>query len=88
MVFSSFLQLAAFFAGQAMAGMTKTGTLCTVTPSGSSDDSGSIMDAFKQCGQNGQVCGDEPDQSLTLTRGQIDRHNRGRLHYCQGDGCS
>lgn len=35
--------------------MVKTGTLCTVTPSGSKDDSPSIMDAFKQCGQNGQI---------------------------------
>jgi hypothetical protein len=39
----------------ALAGMTKTGTLCTVTPSGSKDDSPSIMDAFKQCGQDGQI---------------------------------
>ncbi|KAF1832680.1 pectin lyase-like protein [Decorospora gaudefroyi] len=39
----------------ALAGMTKTGTLCTVTPSGSRDDSPSIMDAFRECGQNGQI---------------------------------
>lgn len=39
----------------ALAGMTKNGTLCTVTPSGSADDSTSLMDAFKQCGQNGQI---------------------------------
>jgi galacturan 1,4-alpha-galacturonidase len=31
-----------------LAGMTKTGTLCK-------DDSPSIMDAFKQCGQDGQI---------------------------------
>lgn len=39
----------------AFAGMTKTGSLCTVTPSGSKDDSPDLMDAFKQCGQNGQI---------------------------------
>ena len=39
----------------ALAGMTKTGSLCTVTPSGSKDDSPYMMDAFKQCGQNGQI---------------------------------
>lgn len=38
-----------------LAGMTKTGTLCTVTPSNSKDDSPSVMDAFKQCGQDGQI---------------------------------
>lgn len=47
--------LFAYFAVGALAGMTKTGSLCTVTPSGGSDDSGFIMDAFKQCGQNGQI---------------------------------
>ncbi|CAN9388368.1 unnamed protein product [Alternaria alternata] len=35
--------------------MTKTGSLWTVTPSGSKDDSPYMMDAFKQCGQNGQI---------------------------------
>lgn len=49
------LLLQLWLASAAFAGMTRTGTLCTVTPSGSKDDSRSIMDAFKQCGQNGQI---------------------------------
>ncbi|KAH5237930.1 hypothetical protein HBI42_164210 [Parastagonospora nodorum] len=43
------------FAATALGGMTKNGSLCTVTPSGSKDDSPALMDAFKQCGQNGQI---------------------------------
>jgi galacturan 1,4-alpha-galacturonidase len=39
----------------ALAEMAKNGSLCTVTPSGSKDDSPALMDAFKQCGQNGQI---------------------------------
>jgi galacturan 1,4-alpha-galacturonidase len=39
----------------ALAGMTKNGSLCTVTPSDSSDDSPALLSAFKQCGQNGQI---------------------------------
>lgn len=39
----------------ALAGMTRNGTLCTVTPSGSNDDSPSLLSAFSQCGQNGQI---------------------------------
>lgn len=42
-------------AAPAFAGMTKTGSVCTVTPSGSSDDSPYILDALHQCGQNGKV---------------------------------
>jgi galacturan 1,4-alpha-galacturonidase len=37
-------------ATSAFAGMTKNGTLCTITPSDSKDDSPALMDAFKQCG--------------------------------------
>lgn len=55
MILSRSLQLLLFYAGSALAGMNKTGTLCTVTPSGTKDDSGFFMDAFKQCGQNGQI---------------------------------
>lgn len=39
----------------ALSAMTKVGSVCTVTPSGSADDSGFILDAFKQCGQNGRI---------------------------------
>lgn len=42
-------------AAPALAAMNKTGSLCTVTPSGSGDDSDFILDAFKQCGQNGKI---------------------------------
>ena len=55
MVLPSLLSLWLTLAASALAAMVKTGTLCTVTPSGSKDDSPSIMDAFKQCGQNGQI---------------------------------
>ena len=49
------VQLLLLFAGTALAGMNKTGTLCTVTPTGGKDDTPDIMAAFKQCGQNGQI---------------------------------
>ena len=55
MAFPFLLQLWLFFVASAFAGMIKSGSLCTVTPSGSKDDSPSIMDAFKQCGQDGQI---------------------------------
>lgn len=48
----------------ALAGMNKTGSLCTVTPSGSKDDSVYIMDALKQCGQNGQIEITEGDYTI------------------------
>jgi galacturan 1,4-alpha-galacturonidase len=44
-----------FVAAPVFGAMTKTGSVCTVTPSGSSDDSDSILAAFKQCGQNGRI---------------------------------
>src|SRR5690242_4023395 len=53
--FITILQLWLLLAARVLAGMNKTGSLCTVTPSGSKDDSTYIMDAFKQCGTNGQV---------------------------------
>ncbi|KAF2111131.1 pectin lyase fold/virulence factor [Lophiotrema nucula] len=49
------LQLLLLLAGTALAGMNKTGTLCTVTPTGGKDDTPDIMAAFKQCGQDGQI---------------------------------
>lgn len=55
MIFKTLIQLWLLVTSRVLAGMTKTGTLCTVTPSGSKDDSPWIMDAFKQCGQNGQI---------------------------------
>lgn len=55
MIFYTGVQLLLLFAGSAFADMVKNGTLCTVTPSGGKDDSPAIMDAFKQCGQNGQI---------------------------------
>src|SRR6186713_1527523 len=38
-----------------LAALNKTGTLCTVTPVGSGDDTPQILDAFKQCGQGGSI---------------------------------
>ncbi|KAF2200222.1 pectin lyase-like protein [Delitschia confertaspora ATCC 74209] len=35
--------------------MNKTGSTCTVTPSGGKDDSAAVMDAFKQCGKDGNI---------------------------------
>lgn len=55
MFLTTLLQLWLLLAGRALASMNKTGSLCTVTPSGSKDDSPAIMDAFKQCGTNGQI---------------------------------
>jgi galacturan 1,4-alpha-galacturonidase len=55
MTIPSAVQLLLFLAVSVLAGMNKTGTLCTVTPSGSKDDSPFIMDAVKQCGKNGQI---------------------------------
>jgi hypothetical protein len=49
------LQLLLLFVVPGLAAMNKTGSLCTVTPSGGKDDSAFIMDAFKQCGKNGQI---------------------------------
>ena len=70
----------------ALAGMTKTGTLCTVTPSGSKDDSPSIMDAFKQCGQNGQIEITKGDYTIgkvmdVLTLKNCDISIRGKLTW-------
>jgi galacturan 1,4-alpha-galacturonidase len=70
----------------ALAGMTKTGTLCTVTPSGSNDDSPFIMDAFKQCGQNGQIEITKGDYTIAKVMDVLDLKNcdisiRGKLTW-------
>ncbi|KAI4668024.1 uncharacterized protein J4E78_001845 [Alternaria triticimaculans] len=70
----------------ALAGMTKTGTLCTVTPSGTKDDSPSIMDAFKQCGQNGQIEITTGDYTIAKVMDVLDLKNcdisiRGKLTW-------
>ncbi|KAI4922684.1 hypothetical protein J4E90_001117 [Alternaria incomplexa] len=70
----------------ALAGMTKTGTLCTVTPSGTKDDSPFIMDAFKQCGQNGQIEITKGDYTIAKVMDVLDLNNcdisiRGKLTW-------
>jgi galacturan 1,4-alpha-galacturonidase len=69
-----------------LSGMTKTGTLCTVTPSGLKDDSPSIMDAFKQCGQNGQIEITSGDYTIAKVMDVLDLKNcdisiRGKLTW-------
>lgn len=64
MALVNMLQFLSLFAVAAQAGMNKTGTLCTVTPSGSKDDSPALMDAFQQCGKNGQVVITEGDYTI------------------------
>ena len=70
----------------ALAGMNKTGSLCTVTPSGSKDDSPYIMDAFKQCGQNGQIEITEGDYTIAKVMDVLNLKNcdisiRGKLTW-------
>jgi len=86
MIISSALKIAVLFAAPAFAGMNKTGTLCTVTPSGSADDSGFIMDAFKQCGQNGQIDITEGDYTIAKVMDVLNLKNcdisiRGKLTW-------
>lgn len=50
------LSLLAIFSASALAALNKTGSTCTVTPLATGkDDTPQILDAFKQCGQNGKV---------------------------------
>jgi galacturan 1,4-alpha-galacturonidase len=70
----------------AFAGMTKNGSLCTVTPSGSKDDSPLLMDAFKQCGQNGQIEVTAGDYTIAKVMDVLDLKNcdisiRGKLTW-------
>jgi galacturan 1,4-alpha-galacturonidase len=80
------LLLQLWLASAAFAGMTKAGTLCTVTPSGSKDDSPSIMDAFKQCGQNGQIEITSGDYTIAKVMDVLNLENcdisiRGKLNW-------
>ena len=76
MLLSSFTQLLLLFASPALAGMNKTGTLCTVTPNGGGkDDSTSILDAFKQCGKNGQIEITEGDFTVGKVMDVLDLEN-------------
>src|SRR5689334_3413387 len=79
-------QLLLLFAVPALAGMNKTGSLCTVTPSGGKDDSTFIMDAFKQCGQNGQIEIVEGDYTIAKVMDYLNLKNcdisiRGKLTW-------
>ncbi|PVI00625.1 glycoside hydrolase family 28 protein [Periconia macrospinosa] len=83
---SRFFTVAVVMAVQVIAGMTKNGTRCTVTPSGSNDDSGFIMDAFKQCGQNGQIDIVEGDYTIAKVMDVLNLKNcdisiRGKLTW-------
>lgn len=71
----SIVQLLLLFAESALAGMNKTGSLCTVTPSGGKDDSPAIMDAFKQCGKNGQIEITEGDFTIAKVMDVLDLQN-------------
>ncbi|KAF2242895.1 glycoside hydrolase family 28 protein [Trematosphaeria pertusa] len=56
--------------------MTKEGSLCTVTPNGGGkDDAISIMDAFKQCGKNGQIEITEGDFTIAKVMDYLNLEN-------------
>jgi galacturan 1,4-alpha-galacturonidase len=85
MIFFHALQLW-LLATTALAGMTKNGSVCTVTPSGSKDDSPALMDAFKQCGQNGKIDVTAGDYSIAKVMDVLDLKNcdisiRGKLTW-------
>jgi galacturan 1,4-alpha-galacturonidase len=70
----------------AHAAMTKNGSVCTVTPSGSKDDSPALMDAFKQCGQNGKIDVTAGDYTIAKVMDVLDLKNcdisiRGKLTW-------
>ena len=86
MVLFTVVQLLLLCLTPAFAAMNKTGTLCTVTPSGGSDDSTFIMDAFKQCGKNGQIEITEGDFTIAKVMDFLNFENcdisiRGRLTW-------
>jgi hypothetical protein len=80
------MQLLLLFATPVISGMNKTGSLCTVSPSGNKDDSPAIMDAFKQCGKNGQIEITEGDFTIAKVMDVLDLENcdisiRGKLTW-------
>ncbi|KAF2648859.1 glycoside hydrolase family 28 protein [Lophiostoma macrostomum CBS 122681] len=69
------LQLLLLIAIPVFGAMNKTGSLCTVTPSGGKDDSTFIMDAFKQCGKNGQIEITEGDYTIAKVMDYLNLEN-------------
>lgn len=86
MIMVSYLLQLWLMALPTLAGMTKSGSLCTVTPSDSKDDSPALMDAFKQCGQNGQIEVTEGDYIIAKVMDVLNLKNcdisiRGKLTW-------
>jgi galacturan 1,4-alpha-galacturonidase len=67
--------LASLLIMSVFADMKKSGSLCTVTPSGGKDDSPAIMSAFKECGQNGQIDITEGDYTIAKVMDVLNLEN-------------